>query len=232
MSLFHSPQIATNGLVLYLDAANPKSYPGTGTTWFDLSTRAINGTLTNGPTYSPANGGSIVFDGTNDNIQLGNASNFIGASQSSITLNAWVTTNVVGAYKKIFYTGTATQGAAGIAGVYFSLGPGADATYIGIITNVAEKGVVTSTSLSTIAWSNVCGTYDGSNIRLYINGVLVGTTAQTGNIKNTGIARISGYDNNAETWNGNIAQFSIYNRALSASEIAQNFNATRSRFGI
>ena len=66
MALHHSPRIVTSGLVLALDAADRNSYPGSGTTWTDLSGNANNGTLTNGPTFNSANGGSIVFDGTND----------------------------------------------------------------------------------------------------------------------------------------------------------------------
>ena len=70
MTTSYSPLIVTDGLVMYLDAANPKSYPGTGTTWTDISRNNNNGTLTNGPTFSSANLGSIVFDGSNDAIQL------------------------------------------------------------------------------------------------------------------------------------------------------------------
>ncbi len=99
MSLSRGPKTITNGLVLYLDAANKKSYPGSGTTWTDLSGNVYNGTLTNGPTFSAANMGSIVFDGTNDNIQLGNASTFLPTS--AISLNCWAKTNVTGAYKKL-----------------------------------------------------------------------------------------------------------------------------------
>ena len=68
MSLSRGPKIVTNGLVLYLDAANKKSYPGSGTTWTDLSGNNNTGTLTNGPTFDSNNGGSIVFDGTNDYV--------------------------------------------------------------------------------------------------------------------------------------------------------------------
>ena len=70
MSLFHSPSLVTSGLVLCLDAGNPKSYPGSGTTWTDLSGRGNHGTLVNGPTFNSANGGSIVFDGSNDYVEL------------------------------------------------------------------------------------------------------------------------------------------------------------------
>jgi hypothetical protein len=70
MAFFHSPRIVTDGLVLALDAANSLSYPGSGTTWTDLSGKGNNGTLVNGPTFDQANGGSIVFDGTDDYVNL------------------------------------------------------------------------------------------------------------------------------------------------------------------
>ena len=222
--------IVQSGLVLNLDAGVFSSYPGSGTTWTDLSGNGNTGTLTNGPTYSSSNGGSIVFDGTNDNIQLGNASKFISASQSSITINSWIKTNIVNEYRKIFVTVSA--GTQTISGIYFSIGPSPYQTYLGVITNNGNQSAIYTTNISTTQYSNLCGTYDGSNIRLYLNGSQVAIQPQTGNIVNTGITRISGYDNNNETWNGNIAQVSIYNRALTATEISQNFNATKSRYGL
>ena len=76
MALSHSPLIVTDGLVLCLDAANKKSYSGSGTTWTDRSGNGNNGTLVNGPTFDSGNGGSIDFDGVDDNVNLGNDSSF------------------------------------------------------------------------------------------------------------------------------------------------------------
>ena len=87
MSLLHSPKIVTNGLVLCLDAANRKSYPGSGNIWRDLSGNGNNGTLTNGPTFSSANGGSIVFDGTDDIVLVNNSSSI--SPSSAITVSAF-----------------------------------------------------------------------------------------------------------------------------------------------
>ena len=84
MSLNHSPKIVTDGLVLCLDAASRKSYPGSGTTWFDRSGNGNNGTLTNGPTFSSDNGGSIVFDGTNDYVNCGTTLGNFGTSNFTI----------------------------------------------------------------------------------------------------------------------------------------------------
>ena len=91
MGLAHSPSIVTNGLVLALDAANRKSYPGTGTTWTDISGNGNSGTLVNGPTYSSANGGSIVFDGTNDYVVTSTITNYK-------SLNMWVYLDSKSAY--------------------------------------------------------------------------------------------------------------------------------------
>ena len=198
------------------------------TTWRDISGSSNNGTLTSGPTYSNSNKGNIIFDGTNDNIQLGNASTFLPTS--AITINCWAKTNVVGVYKKLFVTVAA--GTAAITGIFFSLGPSPDGIYLGIITSNGTQYATSTTNPSTTLFNNFCGTYDGVNINLYLNGILIATKAQTGNIINSGIARISGYDNGAEIWDGNISSFSIYNRALTATEVLQNYEATKTRFGL
>lgn len=228
MATRYSPKIVTSGLVLALDAANKLSYPGSGTSWYDMSGNSYNGTLTNSPTFSGANSGTFIFDGTNDNVQLGNASTFLPTS--AITINSWAKTNVTGVYKKIFVTVTA--GTASITGIYFSLGPAPYNYYLGIITNNGGQYAGANTDPSTTSFSNFCGTYDGANIRLYLNGTLLATQAQTGTIVNTGIGRLSGYDSNTEIWDGNISTFSIYNRALTATEILQNYNANKTRFGL
>lgn len=74
MAFSFSPRAVTNGLILSLDAANTRSYPGSGTVWTDLSRSGINGTLTNGPTFNTANGGNIVLDGTDDYVNCSNSS--------------------------------------------------------------------------------------------------------------------------------------------------------------
>ena len=228
MACSGGPDAINTNLVLALDAANKVSYSGTGTNWYDLSGTITSGSLKNSPTFSNANVGTIVFDGTDDNVQLGNASTFLPTS--AITINCWAKTNVVQVYKKIFVTVTA--GTQAITGVYFSLGPSPYNYYLGIITNNGSQFAGSNTDPSTSAFSNFCGTYDGANIRLYLNGTLLATQAHTGTIINTGIGRISGYDNGGEIWDGRVASFSIYNRALSASEILQNYNVTKTRFGL
>ncbi len=86
MSFVHSPKIVTDGLVLALDAGNTKSYTSGSTTWFDKSGNANNGTLTNGPTFSSANGGSIVFDGVDDRVEFGS----FGSLPTQGTIQFWM----------------------------------------------------------------------------------------------------------------------------------------------
>jgi hypothetical protein len=82
------PKIVTNGLVLNYDAGQQNSYSGSGTTWTDLSGRGNTGTLTNGPTYSSANGGSIVFDGVDDYVNIGSQS-LVGSGTSPFSVELW-----------------------------------------------------------------------------------------------------------------------------------------------
>ena len=96
-----TPRIITDGLVLYVDAANTKSYPGSGTVWTDLSPTQITGSLTNGPTFNSANGGSIFFDGTDDIVDLGtnNTLNFT----DSFSVSFWMRANLSIANKAQFF---------------------------------------------------------------------------------------------------------------------------------
>ena len=214
-------------------------YPTTGTTktrgtiWTDLSGNGNTGTLTNGPTYSSANGGSIVFDGVNDYVNLGNASSITKSSQ--ITINCWVRliSLPVGfnngavivrgdtSYVLYWYETTGSNNR-----LWFYL-PGIDSS----LTSAASY---LTPSFTTNIWYNISATYDGSSSNLYVNAVLVSTATGKSGLINGSNNIYLGYakDSDAYPLNGNISQASIYNRALSASEISQNFNAMRGRYGI
>ena len=217
MGLGHSPSIVINGLVLALDAANPKSYTGSGTTWTDLIGRGNTGTLTNGPTYSSTSGGSIVFDGTNDNVSIGTNGFSFGSSPG--TLSAWAKTrDRTSTGTIVSYGNAATNGARflgiGQSNFYFS----------GYGSSIAASG------LSYDTWFNLVGVYDGTNASMYVNGALVaGPTARSWNTtaSNAGIGKNV---SNNEYWQGDVAQVQIYNRALSAAEIQQNYNAFKGRY--
>ncbi len=171
----------------------------------------------------------LTFDGVNDYVDLGNASNFL--YNGVVSINVWVLSTVIGSYKKILFTGDA--GTNTIRGLYFSLGPAPYYVYFGVTTENGQNSAnAYPVNIQTNKWVNICGTFDGLNIKLYINGELVGTQPLTGSINSQGIGRISGYDNNAESWSGAIEQFQAYDRALSANEVKQNYNALKGRYGV
>ena len=221
MALVHSLRTVTDGLVLCLDAGNTKSYSGSGTTWNDLSGNGNTGTLTNGPTYSSDNGGSIFFDGTNDYVSL--VDNLGDPQQFTVEFWAYPTQlnfDSNNNYRRIFRVGTASnvilieQG----GNISFRV-PG------GTSNNMQGSGYS-----GTNEWGYVVCTYDQSNKKIYFNGSLKTTTAESGVTVDFGSPQI--VDPNSQTFKGNISNFRIYNRALTASEIQQNFDALRGRFGI
>jgi hypothetical protein len=227
------PDIVENGLVLCLDAANKFSYPGTGTTWTDLSGNSNNGTLTNGPTFSAGNQGSIVFDGTNDYVTK---TSWISPPTNTFTIGCWVkfSDNVNDRYLLSFGRdiGGSTGGLALFAYGFnaisdvliFEFGSG-----IGRVSS----GIVPSLNI----WYYLTVTADVTNVKFYLNGEVKNTSSQgSGAITSSPTLSIGSYVNDSGTpgtyfYAGNIAQVSIYNRALSAAEVLQNYNATKSRFG-
>jgi len=224
--------IVTSGLVLNLDAANPRSYlpPYNGTTWFDLSGNSNNGTLTNGPTFNTSNGGSIVFDGTNDYC-ITTALPLTG-TEVNLTLSCWFRPSNVNTIRSIMSIGDEQNGKRRMI-----LQRNAQIEANGY--NADFTG--TSNVLSTNTWCYIAIVYSSltlsTGVKLYFNGVETTGTVTTGTTLNTFTnTKCTICGNNAtpptENAQGNIALAQIYNRALSASEINQNFQATRARFGI
>ena len=219
--LTHSPRIITDGLVLCLDAANRQSYPGSGTVWTDLA-GSNNGTLTNGPTFSSENGGSIVFDGVND------IANTTYVSANTYTFSAWFKTNVVSdGYRNIISIPTPN---------YSLVLLDNDSPNLGFWTNDNLNGESLSTpTISTNTWYNVAFVREGNNTtggyKAYLNGVLYGN-ANTGTWSSTANLSVGGRTDTAQFLNGNISQVYIYNRTLSPTEILQNYNATKGRYNL
>jgi hypothetical protein len=241
MGITYNPRIVTDGLVLALDAGNPKSYPGSGTTWTDLSGRGNNGTLTLGPTYNSENGGSLTFDGTDD---------YVGWNTLDVVKwQNWTSITVDCVFKLVSYAG-ATSGrqylfdfrdAGGVDGAFgcfydSSISPLGFKLFYNTVGNSYEEPLITTFSLGQLIHYQVTfnKTSSTNNINHYINGVNIFTRSVTinSNTTNTGRIWIGRYSLNGFQWNGNISNFKVYNRALSAAEISQNFNALRGRFGI
>ena len=233
MATKYSPKIITNGLVLSLDAANNKSYPRSGTTWTDLSGNSNTGTLTNGPTFSNVNGGSIVFDGVDDYISGTNNSSL--QLLNDLTIGAWVKLGSGGnANQGIFEKMVNNAAAINYSGYgitrqddYFKFWTASSGTYAYTNSNITYS--------SGNNWYYVVGRRMAGNNRLFINSILQ-TDSQSPPLSDSGEVYVIGryYSNIANTFYfvGNIAHVLLYNRALTDAEILQNYNATKSRFGL
>jgi hypothetical protein len=232
MSFVHSPKIITEGLVLSLDAGNVKSYPGSGTVWTDKSGYGNNGTLTNGPTFNSSNGGSIVFDGTNDYVTL------IRPVQDDFTLSCWFKTTQSGTLPTQWYLGKGLIDCeVGNIQNDFGLGIGGGRVIFGVGNQSAQVDVsIYSTRLyNDNVWHNAVATRVKSTgqMQLYVDSIIVAIgTGQTGSLTAATDMRIGSQQPNVGFFLGNIATGVVYNRALSASEVLQNYNATKSRFNI
>jgi hypothetical protein len=224
MGFYRGPHTVTDGLVLSLDAGNTKSYQSGSTTWFDKSGRGNNGTLTNGPTFSSANGGSIVFDGVDDFVTCGNSSLL---QITAGTISAWVKTTSPGSsYRGIIVkqNNCALFVKDSVLITYDWGNSGSDRT-TGI--NIADgnwKYVAMSFTENTGTPLN--------NANIYLNGNLVLTTTIKLSNNDIGVALAAGSTSVQQNLNGNIAQTSMYNRVLSTAEILQNYNATKSRYNL
>jgi hypothetical protein len=237
MSFSNGPTIVTNGLVLALDAGDRNSYVSGSTTWIDLA-GTNNGTLTNGPTFNTGSGGSIVFDGVDDYINsIGTTSTFSFIQNTGVyTISAWVKPAVLDT--AMYFAGN-NSGTGGEKGFFF--GKEANNNCWLALTNGSGTILdhkVSNFFLNTTDWVNVICVGNSTTNQFYKNGtaftsagsitsLTTGTSSRTlalGSINN-----VLAYN---YWWNGRIANFQIYNRALSASEVLQNYNATKGRFGL
>jgi hypothetical protein len=226
--MFYGPKIITNGLVLYLDAANRNSYPGSGTTWTDLSGNNNNGTLTNGPTFNASNMGSIVFDGTNDYIYRSSLNNF---NSSTYTILLWGKFVSVSSSGILFNLGRSSGDADTEAQLYYN---NSRLVYWDYAGSIAFNFIQSSGTLSTNVYQYLGFTKNSTNGTFYINGYSsgTGTAAFDANISTNDFTIGADIRDSINYVNGNISQFLLYNRVLTAAEILQNYNATKSRFGL
>jgi prepilin-type N-terminal cleavage/methylation domain-containing protein len=228
--------IVKSGLIIYLDAAQPDSYKENETTWKDLSGNENNGTLINGVGYTTANGGSLLFNGNNYVMK----SNWITPPTNSFSIGCWVkfsdnnTDRYVLSFGRDAGDGPSTGGLALFAYGFNSILNNQLFFEIGSGTGRVSSGIVPI--LDT--WYYLTVTADGNNTKFYLNGLLQNTSSQsTGLIASNPTLSIGSYVNSSGNpgtlfHSGNIAQVSIYNRALTSSEVNLNFNNTKFRFGL
>jgi len=228
----YGPKILSDGLVLCLDAADRNSYTGSGATWMDLSNNNNTGTLTNGPTFSSANGGSVIFDGINDYVDCGNG-NSINFGTGDFTVEVWARRDTNATINLRLLSKGADSDLAATAGFCFF---GSDTLLSFAVNPNAARTIINAATYSVGEWFQVIGLIQrGVSMRTYKNAILVSsTTAPSGSVSNASLNLNIGRNVFGANlyWPGNVAIVRIYNKALSANEVLQNFNATRNRFGI
>jgi hypothetical protein len=223
MAIAYNTSIIKDGLVLCLDAANPKSYPGSGTAWTDLSGNGNNGTLTNGPTYNTSNNGYMVFDGIDDFVQCAGS-----LTVTAATFVAWIRRNGdQGQYDGILFSrGTS------ITGMDFNLSNQLGYTWNNAVNTYNwQSGLI----VPDLTWCMVAVSVTSTSATAYLCQAS-GITTATNNVSHISSVlddiKIAFDDATVRYFAGNISQVSLYNRALTATEIQQNFTALRGRYGI
>jgi hypothetical protein len=223
--MYTGPNIVTNGLVLALDAANTKSYISGSTTWNDLSGNGNNGTLVNGPTFSSANNGSIVFDGIDDYVDISTSPNLT----NPLTICTFVNKSFITGSDQIIY-GPSANGNDNWLSVY-SNRVQVFATQTADVNNFT---IQSNTVITANKWYYITVIINDNVISLYVNGVFdVASSPQAFTIAGwNSTARIGQRPTGQFIFNGSIANVHGYNRALSATEVLQNYNGQKSRFNL
>jgi hypothetical protein len=233
---YYQGNIVTNGLIMNLDAGNLISYGGTGTSWKDLTNTTTGATLTNGPTYNTSNGGSIVFDGTDDYV-VGPSSMSISQNQP-FTLEFWANlSSYTNPYPCLLQIKTDTT-------YSFIILVTQNSTYDGITFGSTSDWIRlrnAGNQIVTNTWNQIVINYNGagvgtaSNYKMYLN-TQEQTLSDSGGFINlnqiNNIGNVENAGRGIDSWNGRIANFKQYNRALTQSEVIQNFNAHKSRYGL
>lgn len=237
MAVQYNPSIVTDGLIMYLDAANSRSYGGTGTTWADLSSQANSITLYNGPAYNTTTTPNISFDGVDDYaVDNGNTAVKNLMTSYSFSISWWAKYNSITSIQDLcvnldynlnsgFSVYVSPNSSTGrIHFEYYNASP---LKYLAVSRNNLGGRFVGT-------WNNWVITNSSSEGLIYRNGSLVSTTSNfliEGLLSASGLPLTIGSGLN-EFANMNLAVFKIYNKTLSASEVSSNYNALRGRFGL
>ena len=226
--------IVKDGLVLHLDAADRKSYPGSGTIWYDRSGNINNATLTNGPTFNSGNGGYFSFDGTDDYVQTNYDQD---TTNRQLSWECWFwdnsagggfsdTTALISNYKTTTTPFT-------ILHIYGSTAPSGGILFGQQNSSSVGAYVTYSTNVCDSVWHQIVGVVDSTTMYLYIDGTLKGSTAKISGTTRSGQGLIIAGNHFSRYQSCRMSIVRVYdNKALSAAEVSQNFNATRKRFNI
>ena len=223
MGLAHSPKIITDNLVLYVDAANTKSYGGSGTTWTDLSGEGNNGAIS-GATHTSGAGGYFDFDGSNDQIVCGSSNDFAFGT-GDFTIEFWCNPDTLSTRCMISISSTGTNATTNWQVRY-------DSSKVKWVYS-GTSNILSSSTVSTGEWTHIVATRSGTTLTLYINAVSEGTGSSSANLSDNGTLRIGCTRAQNNFFDGKISNVKLYKgKALTAEEVAQNFNALRGRYGI
>ena len=223
---YNSPKMIADGLVLAFDAGNTKSYPGSGSVMTDMSGNGINGTLGGNAAFDSLNGGSITFDGDGDyidtNSELDLAGRLFADGNSTWSVSSWFNVSAGGSgHRAIAHRGNQTTSPFSI---FVSTGQK---------LRVGLRGTITLVEIiSNDIWYNIAVTWDGSTAKAYLNGVFdtncnVGTNDD---ISRDFLVGAGGIHASLSPFNGKISSTLVHNRALTASEVLQNYNAIKGRY--
>lgn len=213
--------VVNDGMVLYLDSGEYSSFPGTGTSWYDLSGNNNHSTLINGCGYSYRNAGSVTFDGTNDYVNVNNSANIL--SKAGYTKFVFFTNSSYSVGNNII------SGDGGSAHAFFM--QTTNKLYAG--HNGSWSTIASNTSLVLNTWYSAALTFDTTNgFKMYVNGALDNTNASTTTYTGNDNCLIGAYIAGSNVFAGSIPVAMVYNRALSATEILQNHNALKQRYGL
>jgi hypothetical protein len=221
MGLSHSPGIVTSGLIYALDAANTRSYAGSGITANSL-VGGTGSTLVNGVGFSSANNGSFFFDGTNDFL-LKPADSLFNFGTGNFTISSWIKTSTT-SYTTIF--GLDDTGGGGGIYVYTSQTSGVMRTWVA--GNSFDGNIV----IANGNWRFVSVVRISGTVYQFVDTSVAGSFSAVGSVLTNQRMSVGRVTDGSYPFSGNIANTLVYNRALSATEIRQNFNATRKRYGI
>jgi hypothetical protein len=224
--------LVTSGLVLDLDAAKLASYPGSGTTWYDISGNNYSGSLTNGPTFSGiGKQAAIVFDGTNDYVNISRPPQIV--TSGSLTISLWTKWTTIGTTTSTIQTLVDNNHSSSpLQGFVIQDRPDLSKK-LTFSVSPNGNGVTSSFQVGNGSWCHIAGTYENGISKLYINGSLDGSFNEPNMATvqpNVSLGRWE-YGGGRQL-SGSIANVQLYNRALSAAEVLQNFNALRGRYGI
>jgi hypothetical protein len=224
MGLGHSPSIVVDGLVFYIDPNNTNCYSGSGNTVYSLVNPSIGGTFvgyTSNPIDNTENR-SIYFDGSNDFILYGDTTSF---SVTLTTICVWFKKSHGSSFMTLVDKGRDNYGAWSVC-----VDETANKVTFKARISGTNRSITCSSNYNSNSWNYVCGVYDGINLSIYLNGSLNNSASHLGTIDNNSVAIRLGSANDGYNLLGSIGHVSIYNKALTPTEILQNYNATKKKY--